>query len=326
MGAVVPSIVDNVDVDDVVARVDVNELIERVDVDALLDRIEPDRLLDRIDVDRLLDRIDVDRLLDRIDVEKLVGRIDVDALLADVDVNGLVERVDVNDIVRRTELERIIARSTTGVFTSVLDVVRTRFVSLDQIVHAVTSKVLHRGTGGPGTPSDPMATPGVIRGSARKRAMALQGHYAGAVSRFAAFAIDQFLVSVLFGVGVRFLAAASEVVLNRPIYLSDGRWGFAVGFALWWYLYFAAQLSLAGRTIGKAILGLAVVGHDGTELTVRQALLRPLAFPLSFLLFGVGFLIGLARRDRRQLHDLLAHTAVVYEWDPNARLRDDPGV
>jgi hypothetical protein len=45
-------------------------------------------------------------------------------------------------------------------------------------------------------------------------------------------------------------------------------------------------------------------------------------FPLSFLLFGLGFLGILVQRERRALHDLIAGTAVVYSWDARAaRLR-----
>ncbi len=51
-------------------------------------------------------------------------------------------------------------------------------------------------------------------------------------------------------------------------------------------------------------------------------MIRVLALPLSFLLFGLGFLLILLRRDRRALHDLIARTAIVYAWDARAaRLR-----
>ena len=36
--------------------------------------------------------------------------------------------------------------------------------------------------------------------------------------------------------------------------------------------------------------------------------------PLSFLLFGIGLLLILIRKDRRALHDLIADTAEVYYW------------
>jgi hypothetical protein len=41
---------------------------------------------------------------------------------------------------------------------------------------------------------------------------------------------------------------------------------------------------------------------------------RTLALPLSLVLFGVGFLLIPVRRDHRALHDLIAGTAVVYDW------------
>jgi uncharacterized RDD family membrane protein YckC len=71
-----------------------------------------------------------------------------------------------------------------------------------------------------------------------------------------------------------------------------------------------------------ALLGVRVVSADGAAATVRQAVIRTLAFPLSFLLLGLGFLGILLQHDRRALHDLIAGTAVIYSWDARAaRLR-----
>jgi uncharacterized RDD family membrane protein YckC len=54
----------------------------------------------------------------------------------------------------------------------------------------------------------------------------------------------------------------------------------------------------------------------------RQAVVPTLAFPLSFLLFGLGFLGIVLGGKRRALHDVIAGTAVVYSWDARAaRLR-----
>jgi uncharacterized RDD family membrane protein YckC len=47
-----------------------------------------------------------------------------------------------------------------------------------------------------------------------------------------------------------------------------------------------------------------------------------LVFPVSFVLLGAGFLLGLVRRDRRELHDLVADTGAVHVWDADtAQLR-----
>ena len=39
---------------------------------------------------------------------------------------------------------------------------------------------------------------------------------------------------------------------------------------------------------------------------------------ISAILFGVGFLLIVVRRDNRGLHDLIARTAVVYDWGDRA--------
>ena len=71
-----------------------------------------------------------------------------------------------------------------------------------------------------------------------------------------------------------------------------------------------------------ALFGVRVVGDDGTYPTHRQAVVRALALPLSFLLLGLGF-VGILLGDRRRaLHDVIAGTAVIYSWDARAaRLR-----
>ena len=71
-----------------------------------------------------------------------------------------------------------------------------------------------------------------------------------------------------------------------------------------------------------AVVGIRVVGRDGGELTARRGVVRAMAFPLSFLLFGLGFVGIVVGRERRALHDVIAHTTVVYDWDArSARLR-----
>jgi uncharacterized RDD family membrane protein YckC len=60
------------------------------------------------------------------------------------------------------------------------------------------------------------------------------------------------------------------------------------------------------------LLGLRVVRRDGRDVAARQAIVRTLAFPPSFLLGEAGFAGILLGRERRALHDLIAGTAVVY--------------
>lgn len=167
------------------------------------------------------------------------------------------------------------------------------------------------------------------------RDLELQGHYAGAVTRLAAYLIDSVTLSFLFALGATVFEFLVAEVLGIDFDVADAPVAATIALAVWSFLYFAVPLAASGRTFGSAILGLRVVRSDGRELDPGHAVIRVLVFPLSFLLFGVGFLIILVRHDRRALQDLIADTAVVYAWDARAaRLRllarapaggDEPG-
>ncbi len=408
LGAVVPPVVDSVDLDHVVEQIDVNDVVNRVDLDhviagldinEVLDRIDPDRLLDRmdlnrlldrldlnrlldrldvdrfldrLDVDRFLDRLDVDRFLDRLDVDRFIGRLDVDAVVQRVDLNAAIEqvdidrivarvdidavvqrvdlnaaidhvdidrviarvdldaavdrvdlnramdRIDLNAVIERTELGSIIARSTTGVFGELLDAARTQVMVVDQIAQGIPARLM-RGINRE-TPAAPagVATEEEIPDrtlTASERAVAFQGRYAGSVSRFLAFVVDQFAIGALFGLGSLLVSAALTVVTGADLTLDEDRLILVISYALWAFVYYAGSTAATGRTIGKAIAGLLVVHRAGDRVSGKAAALRTVAFPISFLLFGVGLLLGLFRQDRRELHDLIAGTAVIYAWD-----------
>ena len=91
-----------------------------------------------------------------------------------------------------------------------------------------------------------------------------------------------------------------------------------VALGVWAFVYFAFPQSMSGRTLGMGLVGLRSVRTDGSELHARQAILRTLFLPLSFLLLGLGFALIVLRGDRRALHDVLGGSAVVYAWDARA--------
>jgi uncharacterized RDD family membrane protein YckC len=149
-----------------------------------------------------------------------------------------------------------------------------------------------------------------------------QGHYAGAVTRLVAFGADVGASWGLFTVGAAALTFSIELVTGAKFSLTDHQLASLVALAMWEFLYFAYQWSLGGKTIGMAVLGIRVVRTDGMPIGPRQAVVRTLTLPLSFLLLGLGFIGILLNRDRHALHDRLAGTVVVYSWDARAaRLR-----
>lgn len=146
-------------------------------------------------------------------------------------------------------------------------------------------------------------------------AVSLQGHYAGAATRLAAFAVDQTLATSLFSVGVAVMMWAVALVTGGEVDLDPSSWLTAGALVCWLFLYYSYPWSMSGKTPGMALLGIRVVDASGTRASVRRAVVRTLALPLSFLTLGIGFLPIVFGRTRQALHDRIAGTAVVYSWD-----------
>jgi uncharacterized RDD family membrane protein YckC len=71
-----------------------------------------------------------------------------------------------------------------------------------------------------------------------------------------------------------------------------------------------------------AVLGLDLVRRNGDRVGAGRVAIRVITFPISFLIFGLGFLGILVGREHRALHDVFAGTTIVYAWDARAaRLR-----
>jgi uncharacterized RDD family membrane protein YckC len=149
-----------------------------------------------------------------------------------------------------------------------------------------------------------------------------QSHYAGAVSRFAAYAVDIAVTTVAFELGLAGISYAVQIVTGHQSHWNRANTVVAVIFVLWQLVYFAYFWAVGGRTPGMALMGIRVVRADGMTLDPPHAMLRALVFPLNVLLLGLPFLIILVQRERRGLADLIAGSAVIYSWDARAaRLR-----
>ncbi len=149
-----------------------------------------------------------------------------------------------------------------------------------------------------------------------------QGHYAGAVSRLLAFGADVGASWGLYALGQALINLAVKLVSGHSYNISNHQVLALVTLSVWEFFYFAYQWAVSGKTLGMAIFGLQVVNVQGGPITVRQAMVRTLGLGLCLLLLGIPFLGIIFHRERRALDDLLAGTAVVYDWDARAaRLR-----
>jgi hypothetical protein len=102
-------------------------------------------IVDAIDIDSIIDKVDVEKIIERVDVDKIVERVDVQQIIERVDINAIVDKIDIDSLVEQTELGSIIARSTTGVLTEVLDVIRAQGVGLDDFILRWGNRLIGRG-------------------------------------------------------------------------------------------------------------------------------------------------------------------------------------
>ena len=110
-------------------------VIEAIDIDALIDRVDIDKVVSRVDVDKVIGKVDVEKVIERVDVEKIIDR---------VDINAIVEKINIDALVEQTELGSIIARSTTGILTEILDVIRAQGVGLDDFIFRWGNRLIGR--------------------------------------------------------------------------------------------------------------------------------------------------------------------------------------
>lgn len=94
-----------------------------------------------------------------------------------------------------------------------------------------------------------------------------------------------------------------------------------------WLNYFAICESMWGKTVGKHVMGMRVVGGDGGKASFGACSVRNLLRPLDYLIVGPVMIATTARR--RRLGDRLADTVVVSERPPTepaaARPEEDEG-
>ena len=161
------------------------------------------------------------------------------------------------------------------------------------------------------------------RSRTREPEPSLTGHYAGLVTRLTSYVIDAFLVSALFSVITAGLFWLVDLVTGSNYDASDlGSLAGGLIFLVWLFLYFWLPMSIWGKTFGMAIMGLELVRRDGDRVGAGRVAIRVVTFPISFLVFGLGFLGILVGREHRALHDVFAGTTIVYAWDARAaRLR-----
>ena len=193
-----------------------------------------------------------------------------------------------------------------------MDVVRRQIVAIDQIVGRSAYSLIGRDSSErPTGPPNLEAATGVDEEGHGQ----MTGHYAGPISRLAAYVIDAVILWASYLLTLMGFTFVVDFVLSIEMNTGweTGTIGVLLG-ALWGFTYYFVSWALAGRTIGMGIIGITVFKGDGTAVSSRSAFIRPLVFPISFIIFGLGFLGIFISPTRRALHDAAAGTVVVYDW------------
>ena len=279
----------------------------------VFDIVDVDMVLDHVDVNALLARIDLNALLDRIEINDLLDQVDIDALLQRADIDALLDQVDLAAVIERAGIPQIVAESTTHLGGAALDLFRRPVVGLDEIISRVLNGLVRRDF------SKFPSGPGDLTEWADERAeetAVKTGRYAGPLTRLLAVLVDAAVIAfgfTLIMAGLAFLIGLF-VEGDYEFPADQGLW-FSAALVVWAFIYLWFSWAVFGKTLGKTVLGVRVVGSDGTiTLGAGQALVRALTYPLSFAFFGIGLLEIIFARERRAWHDHFAGSAVVYDW------------
>jgi len=146
--------------------------------------------------------------------------------------------------------------------------------------------------------------------------------------RFAAAAIDAILLA---GISV-VVTAATALALGAPLPrakeigpdllvagildrnpMAVGAIGLFLGLTLLYELYCTG---MAGQTLGMRLVRIRVIGSRGRPPGAIRGLVRVLAYGVSVLPGGLGWLWALFDREHRALHDHLAGTYVILDNAP----------
>lgn len=136
--------------------------------------------------------------------------------------------------------------------------------------------------------------------------------YAGIVTRAVALAIDAAALTVGFAVAsgvvglILSLFTSVRVDSTEAVLSTVGSWTVVVA------VYFVLSWTAAGQTAGMWLMRVQVVDADGDPPHLARSALRLAGAVLGAIPLFAGYFLVLFDDRRRALHDMIAHTTVVY--------------
>ncbi len=139
------------------------------------------------------------------------------------------------------------------------------------------------------------------------------GDYAGSITRLVAFLIDGLIVATVIGIFAFVGSFLGDFLRVQGGTLRFLQFVTVIISLLFYAGYFVGLWQLAGKTIGKQLMGLVVVAEDGGRITFGRAVRRYVGYYISAILM-LGYIWILLDPRRQGWHDKLAGTLVLYDW------------
>jgi uncharacterized RDD family membrane protein YckC len=149
----------------------------------------------------------------------------------------------------------------------------------------------------------------------------VQGRRAGVVTRTIVMVVDAAVVAV--AIGAVYLIWAIVRFMRHPVRFSwpTVTFGAVIVTALVTCVgYLTVTWSTTGRSVGKRLLGLRVVGRGGERLN----LIRAFARALTCTLFPMLLYWAAISSQNRSVQDLVLRTSVIYDWRSRGRSAPHP--
>ena len=139
--------------------------------------------------------------------------------------------------------------------------------------------------------------------------------YTGFWVRGAALFIDSLIIGFIAMFVVLPITLFAEFVDNTAIEFSLRLLGYLVSLLIAWGYYVFMTYKFQA-TIGKKAVGAKVIGDNGKKLGLGAVVLREtIGKIVSGLILDIGYLMAAFTQKKQGLHDMMAHSIVVYK-DP----------
>ena len=114
-----------------------------------------------------------------------------------------------------------------------------------------------------------------------------------------------------------FLVLAILIIMSIPLYSFDLQENESLKIIIQIYYYLITQYFFVWfwvnnqSTLGMKTWKIKIISDSKEPLSYKKAVIRFNVAILSFLFFGLGFLISMFRKDRKCLHDFISRTILV---------------